>query len=113
MKETTVKSVEDEYGHSRRTVAVVGGIMALEPQYRRVLEESNFFPKIYNQDSARLVGKIKRTHAIILFTGTVSHKMAEKIKRMAALREIPLFTVQPSSISALRRSMGNLPDTSA
>ena len=80
----------------------------MEPEYRRILEEKSLFPKIYNQDSARLVGRIKGTDAIILFTGTVSHKMAEKIRRAAKVGEIPLINVQPSSISALRKSVGAL-----
>ena len=106
MRHSALRSRENEHGHTRKSIVVVGGILGLEPQYRRILEENNFFPRIFNHDSARLVGKIKRTDAIIIFTGTVSHKMAEKIKKMAALRDIPLITVQPSSISALKKSVG-------
>jgi hypothetical protein len=109
MKQTALKSFEDEHGHAKRTIAVVGGILGLESQYRRILEENKFFPKIYNRDSAGLVGKIKGTDAIILFTGTVSHKMADKIRKVATLREIPLITVQPSSISALKKTVGSFP----
>jgi len=106
MEDISIRPREIDRGRLRRTVAVVGGILSLEPEYRRILEESNFLARIYNQDSARLVGRIKGTDAIILFTGTVSHKMAEKIRRAARSSEIPLINVQPSSISALKRSMG-------
>jgi hypothetical protein len=109
MKKTPTRALENDHGHLRRTIAVVGGITGLEPEYKRILEENNLLPKIYNQDSARLVGRIKGTDAIILFTGTVSHKMAEKIRRAAKVGEIPLINVQPSSISALRKSVGAFP----
>ena len=108
MKDLSTSLPDVDYGRLRRTVAVVGGILSLEPEYRRVLEENNLFPRIYNQDSARLIGRVKSTDAIILFTGTVSHKMAEKIRRAARSSEIPLINVSRSSISALRRSMGIL-----
>ena len=109
MKKIPAGPIQADHGRLRRTVAVVGGITGLEPEYRRILEENNLLPKIYNQDSARLVGRIKGTDAIILFTGTVSHKMAEKIRRAARAGEIPLINVQPSSISALRKSVGAFP----
>lgn len=109
MKKTGLNSLKGEQGQAKRTIAVVGGIVGLEPQYRRVLEENDFFPRIYNRDSAGLAEKIKRINGIILFTGTVSHKMAEKIRKMATLRAIPLITVRPSSISALKKSVGSFP----
>jgi len=105
MNDLSARPPESYYGRPKRNVAVIGGILSLEPEYRRVLEENNLFPRIYNQDSARLIGRIKGTDAIILFTGTVSHKMAEKIRRAARSGEIPLVNVPRSSVSALKRSM--------
>jgi hypothetical protein len=107
MKKTLLKPPQSGHGATRKTIAIVGGILGLEPGYRRILEENNFLPKIFNQDSAGLVDRIKSTDAIILFTATVSHKMAEKIRKIANLRAIPLINVQRSSISALRRSVGD------
>lgn len=86
-----------------RNVTVVGGILTLEPQYRVILEDNKLFPRIYNRDSAGLLGRIITADLIILFTGTVSHKMAEKVRKAAELRRIPLVTIRRSSVSALRR----------
>jgi len=88
-----------------RNVAVVGGILGLESRYRRILAESNFIPRIYNKGSARLKEKVEGMDIIILFTGTVSHKMAEMVRKVAGAREIPVLNVIPSSLSALRKSI--------
>jgi len=99
-------------GHSHpcefKNVAVVGGIMALQPQYRRILEESNLDPRIFNQCSAGIWGGLKGADAIILFSGTVSHKMAIKARKAALSCGIPLITVRRSSVSALKRSLSGL-----
>jgi hypothetical protein len=105
MEEKIVRPSENRYPDVQKTVAVIGGILGLEPQYRRILEENNYLPRIYNQDSARLSGRVEMTDTIILFTGTVSHKMAEKVRKVAHLRDIPLVTVRRSSVSALKRSI--------
>ena len=102
MKKKPEKRREGGEERSRKSVAVVGGILGLEPEYRRILEQRDLLPRIYNRDSASLIDRIKSTDAIILFTGTVSHKMAEKIRRAAKVGGIPLINLQRSSISALR-----------
>jgi len=82
--------------------------MTLQPQYRRVLEERNLDPRIFNQCSAQIWGGLKGADAIILFSGTVSHKMAIKARKVASSRGIPLITVRRSSVSALKRSISGL-----
>ncbi len=103
-----MRPTEDRYP-SQKSVAVVGGIMALQPQYRRVLEENNLCPKIYNQDSTGIRRKVEGADVIILFAGTVSHRMAIKARKTANSFGIPLVTVTRSSISALKKSISSLP----
>jgi hypothetical protein len=92
-----------------KSVVVVGGIMALQPQYRRVLEEHDLDPRIFNRDTAGIWGRLKGADAIILFSGTISHKMAIKARKTALSFGIPLITVRRSSVSALKRSISGLP----
>ncbi len=103
-----MRQVENPYPSLQRSVAVVGGIMRLEPQYKRILEENNFLPKICNQDVTGLCGKVEGADFIILFMSTVSHGMAIKAKKTAVSYGIPLVTVPRSSISALRKSIADL-----
>jgi hypothetical protein len=105
MEKKIMRSLENRHSDIQETVAVIGGILGLEPQYKRILEENNYLPRIYNRDSARLSGKVEGTDTIILFTGTVSHKMAEKVRRVAHMRDIPLVAVPRSSLSALKQSI--------
>jgi hypothetical protein len=104
-----MRYAEDKFAPTRKTVAVVGGIMGLEPQYRRVLEEGNFNFRIYNRFNPDLKRKAEGTDFIILFIATVSHSMAIKARKMADVCGIPLVAVRPSSVSALRRSISALP----
>jgi hypothetical protein len=103
MRQAEVKSFP-----AQRTVAVIGGITGLEPQYRRVLEERNFYSRIYNQNNNGLKGTAEGTDFIILFTATVSHSMALRARKIAHSSGIPLVTVKPSSVSALKKSLSAL-----
>ncbi len=103
-----MKAAGDRYSIVKRNVAVVGGILGLEPEYRRILEENNLMPRMYNQGRAGLKEKVEGTDMIILFAGTVSHKMAQIVRKVAGTREIPVVTVRPSSVSALKRFVGKV-----
>jgi hypothetical protein len=100
-----MKTMEERYSTIKRNVAVVGGIMGLEPEYTRILKENNLVPRVYNQGRVGLKEKVEGTDLIILFAGTVSHKMAQIVRKVAGVRQIPIVTVRPSSISALKRSI--------
>lgn len=91
---------------SPRTVTVIGGIRGLEPEYTRILKDNNLIPRIYNRDTTALVEKVEQTDFIILFIATVSHRMAKKVRKAASGHAIPLVAVKPSSLSALKKSMG-------
>ncbi len=107
-----MRPAEDRYP-LKRTAAVVGGILALEPLYRRILEENDIAARIYNRGTAGLKKRIEGIDLIILFPGTVSHKIAQVTRKVAEVRDVPLVTVFPSSLSALRRSIIRIfPDNS-
>jgi hypothetical protein len=107
-KERFMKRVENSYPTFWKSVAVVGGIMTLEPQYKKILKENHFLPNICNQNANGFWGKVEGADFIILFAGTVSHGMAIKARKTAAACGIPLVTVTPSSISALKKSIADL-----
>ncbi len=96
---------ENQSVPTQKTVTLIGGIMRLEPQYKRILEESNFNFRIYNQENNGFKGAAGGTDFIVLFTATVSHSMALRARKMAHLSGIPLVTVKPSSITALKKSV--------
>jgi hypothetical protein len=103
-----MKRLENPHPRFQKRVAVVGGIMTLEPRYKKILEENNFLPKICNQNATGFWGKVEGVDFIVLFSGTVSHGMAIKARKTAASCGIPLLTVPRSSISALRKSIADL-----
>lgn len=91
-----------------KSVAVVGGITTLQPQYRRVLEERDLDLRIFSQDTPLIWAGLEGVDMIILFSGTVSHGMAIKARKTALSCGIPLITVRRSSVSALRKSISGL-----
>ena len=97
-----MESINRQSLDAYKTVTVVGGIARLKPQYKRILMENHFVPRIYNEDGSGFREKMDQSDFIILFIGTVSHKAAHKVRKMAKLRAIPLATVTRSSITALR-----------
>lgn len=86
----------------RRNVTVVGGILGLESRYRDILEEGNFKPRIYNKAGMSIGERVAAADLIILFAGTVSHKMAREVRRSAIAHDVPLVTIVPSSLTALK-----------
>jgi hypothetical protein len=103
-----MKRLKNPHPPFQKSVAVIGGIMTLEPRYKEILENSNFLPKICNQNVNGFWGKVEGVDFIILFAGTVSHGMAIKARKTAASCGIPLVTVPRSSISALKKSIAGL-----
>ncbi len=59
--------------------------MTLQSQYKRVLEEGELSPHVFNRDAAGVWGKVGGADVIVLFSGTVSHTMAIKARKTAAL----------------------------
>jgi hypothetical protein len=98
----------DRHYPQHKSVAVLGGIMTLQPHYQRILEENDLDPSIFNEDTAGIWKKVRGADMIILFSGTISHGMAIKARKAASSRGIPLVTLKRSSLSALRKSVSAL-----
>lgn len=103
-----MKTIDGIRSNVHRTTAIIGGIHRLEPQYRQVVTENDFIPRIFNQHCIGLKERVEQTDVIILFIGTVSHKVARQVRKLANLRAIPLITIRRSSVTALKRAVDKL-----
>ena len=58
------------------SVVIVGGHDRMVSQYKKICKEKKCKPKVFKQMSAILTSQIGSPDLVILFTNTVSHKMA-------------------------------------
>ena len=58
------------------SVVIVGGHDRMVSQYKKILKEHKFKSNVFTQMSANLSSQIGSPDLVILFTNTVSHKMA-------------------------------------
>jgi hypothetical protein len=84
-------------------MVIIGGNEKMEETYREVCQKHNYDAKIFTKVSGGVRDKIGYPDRIIIFTGTVAHKMSTVAKREAKRRYIPITYVHSSSVSALEQ----------
>lgn len=65
------------------SVVIIGGNDCMVRRYKDLCKSCNCKAKVFTQPAADLKNKIGRPDLLVLFTGTVSHKMVN-----AALKEV-------------------------
>ncbi|WP_407654338.1 MULTISPECIES: DUF2325 domain-containing protein [Caproicibacterium] len=82
---------------------IVGGYDYMEPQYRRICEQYGCKAKMFSWMKGELKRKIGSPDLIVLFTGTVSHKMARCARDSAKHCHAAFEQCHCSSLQSLRR----------
>lgn len=86
-------------------VAIAGGIKGIESRYLSLAEKHGMKCKLFNQKVPDLDKKIENVGAVILFTNTVSHKMARVCCETCRRRGICLKRIHSSSLNQLERAL--------
>lgn len=86
-------------------VAIIGGVKGIEREYKDIMKNNDLKCKIYNQKCPDFEKKIKNCEACILFTRTVSHKMAVSCSKVCKKNNIKLIRLNSSSINSLKESI--------
>lgn len=89
------------------SVVIIGGNVQMEDRYRRICQKYNYKAKIFTKINGRFRNQIGHPDMIILFTGTVAHKMLATANREAKKAGIPIFYVNSSGQSALESVLMN------
>ena len=84
------------------SVVIIGGNDRMTCQYKEICKAYRCRAKVFTQMPADFRGQIGKPDLMILFTGTVSHKMAGCALKEAARNSTPLARCRSSSASALR-----------
>lgn len=89
------------------SVVIIGGHDRMVCQYKKICKQNNYKAKIFTQMSSNLREQIGRPDLIILFTNTVSHKMAKCAVEEAEKGNTEIVRCHTSSGSALSEILKN------
>ncbi len=89
------------------SVVIVGGNERMAGQYADICREYGYKAKVFTKEKGSLRKKMGCPDLLILFTGTVSHKMVISASQEARKNHIPVEHVHSSSVSALHQILRN------
>ena len=84
------------------SIVIIGGNDRMIHQYKDLCKEFNCRAKVFTQMQGAMKKKIGVPDLIVLFTGTVSHKMVNCATFEAKRLNLPLARSHTSSLAALR-----------
>ncbi len=87
------------------SIAIVGGIRSLERKYKDFLKKKKYRTKIFNQMQPEFVKRIKAVDAVIIFSDTVSHKLAVNCRKVCKKNNICLINSSAGSICNLEKAV--------
>lgn len=88
------------------SVVIIGGHDRMVCQYKKICKEYHCKAKVFTQMSAKLKDQIGSPDLVILFTNTVSHKMARCAVSEAERCHADVVRCHTSSQSALSEILG-------
>lgn len=86
------------------SVVIVGGNERMERQYNEICDSMGFRAKIYTKESS-MKKKLGMPDLLIIFTGTVSHKMTQCATQEAKRCGTRIAHVHSSGATALRAAL--------
>jgi hypothetical protein len=84
------------------SVVIIGGNERMECLYKDLCRSYGFSAKVFTKSKGEMQQKIGTPDLLILFTGTVSHRMTGCALNVAKRSKIPVERSHSSSISALK-----------
>jgi hypothetical protein len=93
------------------SVAILGGLDRLKQHYLKQGKSLGFNNvKVFSKKFPDMVKRLSRFERIVICTGNVSHAMVEGTVRMAQLNGIKIDRTHSSSISAMKKCLGQIPN---
>jgi hypothetical protein len=89
------------------SVVIVGGNERMEGQYSDICRNYGCTAKIFTKENGSLRKKIGSPDLLILFTGTVSHKMVISAAQEAKRIHVPIVRIHTSSAAALTQVLAD------
>ena len=86
-------------------IVIVGGNEGMAAQYETICREHGCRARVYTKENGSLKRKLGCPDLLILFIGTVSHKMVISVTQEAKKNRIPVKRIHTSSASALKAAL--------
>lgn len=83
------------------SVVIIGGNERMACRYENICREYGYKVKVFTKEKGGLKKKLGSPDLMILFTNTVSHKMAISASAEAEKNNVPVARIPTSSASAL------------
>lgn len=84
------------------SVVIVGGNDCMICQYKSLCKKFGYRAKVFTQMTSTMKNQIGSPDLLVLFTGTVSHKMIRSVLSECKGQNLPIARCHSSSLSALR-----------
>lgn len=83
------------------SIVIVGGNERMACQYEDICRAHGYKAKVFTKEQGALKKKLGCPDLMVLFTGTVSHKMVVSASQEAKRNKIPILHCHTSSATAL------------
>lgn len=87
------------------SIVIVGGNECMVCRYQEICKKKGHKAKVFAKENGPMKKKIGCPDLMILFTGTVSHKMMISATQEAKKNGVPVLHVHSSSASALQQAL--------
>ena len=87
------------------SVVIVGGNECMAGRYESICREPGCKAKVFTKEYGSLKKKLGKPDLLILFTGTVSHRMCLSVAQEARRNDVTVVRVPKSSATALRAAL--------
>ena len=89
------------------SVVIIGGNDKMACQYKELCKQFRCKAKVFTKKQGAFRKQLGSPDLVILFTGTVSHKMVEGAQNMLKGKSVRWIWVHSSSLSALKGVLRN------
>ena len=84
------------------SIVILGGNECMVCRYQEICKKNGYKAKVFAKENGPMKKKIGSPDLMILFTGTVSHKMIQGAMKAAKKNSVPVARIHSSSATALR-----------
>ena len=90
------------------SLVVIGGHERMEKDYLNLAKNRGYKTKVYTTMCSKVKNSIGSPDAIVIFTSTVSHKMARLVESQAKKQQIPIIRHKNSSKVAFNECLAEV-----
>jgi hypothetical protein len=83
-------------------IAVIGGIVRLEPHYRQEADKLGVELRLFNTLQTGMDARLRHVDALVIFTNKVSHAARREAIGAARSRDIPVYQFHACGLCTLR-----------